>query len=53
MDDRGEYIPSSAISGNIFFQQVSKNLKMICGKFTSAPKSDSNNKQIDLVYRPF
>lgn len=53
MDDRGKYIPLSAISGNIFFQPVNKNLKMIYGKVTSAHKSDSNNKQTDLNYRPY
>lgn len=48
----GKYIPISAISGNVFSKQGSKNLKMMYGKGTSAHESDSNNKQTDLTYGP-
>ena len=45
----GKYIPISVISGNVFFEQISENLKMMYGKGTSGHKNDINNKQTDLT----
>lgn len=45
----GKYIPISVISGNVFYEQISKNLKMMYGKGTLAYKSYFNDEQTALT----